>query len=1002
MSEIVLNAVLHLFALIASARGEEARKACHASVETYLRQQVRIGSVEQYLGLFDEFYDLALSHDEKERKQAAWGICDHLRGKLPRQEQFVALAAVLSITAKSGAEPGIATIDGIIAAALDIDRKDFDALRLLILHPEDHTLLDERFLALDNGGLPPETAARRLSAPGFGAQWTLTRIQETGTLVLMPTGQGHLTINGQLAAQGKLHVLPPGFVLRDSAGTGIYASQIEAALSDEIPGQRLVFEGRGLNFRFPGSDSGLHEFSFQEGSGRLVGVMGGSGTGKSTLLSILSGTLPPDAGQVLINGRDLYAESDALDGVIGLVPQDDLLFDDLTVRQNLTLSARLCLADLPREALDRRVEDTLRDLGQLEVADLKVGSPLDKTISGGQRKRLNIALELIREPAVLFADEPTSGLSSADSFNVMSLLKQQALGGRLVIVVIHQPSSDIFKLFDSLWILDKGGRPVFEGNPLEAVSFFRSAIHAAGGGEGFCPTCGNVNPEQIFDIIEMRRVDEGGYFTSERLISPEDWHRRFLELHRSMARPESEAPPESVPAGLRRPGLAGQFAIFLERNLLARLANRQYVALNLLEAPFIALLLGLLCRRSSGEVYAFHDNMNIAVFFFMSVVVALFLGLSVSAEEIVRDRKILRREAFLNLSWASYVNAKTAYLAGLTAMQTLAFTLVAQAVLQVPDMTLATWAVLFSCGTCSCLLGLNVSSGMRSAVAVYILIPLLLIPQMLLGGSVIAMDELVARDSGDLNVPWYANIMPSRWGYETLLVRQYAGNRWMQGLFEDDCAIRQADWELDYRIQELKSLADFLFLPDRPDNFEARAERHLRVLAHEVSALESETGVVSGLVAEDFSLVGFDREASNSLQAFLKVIAKQVRTARTEAYTRTSALEEQRLAGLGEDGLEQLRQGHTNRSVELAARNSMSLESIRISGDRLVQLTDLVCAPAHSRWGMAHFGAGSKNLWGRVVPTEVYNLGFLWLLTLALYLSLYLRLPERLLKLGRR
>lgn len=995
MSEIILNAVLHLFALIASARGEDAREECHDSVAAYLRRQVHSGPVDQYLGLYDEFYDLALMHDDNGRKQAAWGICEQLRGKLPREEQYVALAAVLSITARSGTEPGIATLDGIIAAALDIDRTDFDALRLLILHPGDHGLLDDRFLVLDDGGLPTDLPPRRLRVPGFDAGWTATRIHDTGALVLMPAEDGHLTINGQLAEAGKLHVLPSGVVLRDATGMAIYASQIEAALSDEPPGKHLTFEGRGLDFRFPGSDNGLHSFSFSEGSGRLIGVMGGSGTGKSTLLSILSGTLAPDEGQVLINGHDLYAEPEALDGVIGLVPQDDLLFDDLTVRQNLSYSARLCLADLADEQIEERVDATLHNLGQAEVAELKVGSPLDKTISGGQRKRLNIALELIREPAVLFADEPTSGLSSTDSYNVMSLLKQQALAGKLVIVVIHQPSSDIFKLFDSLWILDKGGRPVFEGNPMEAVATFRSAIHAAGGGEGFCPACGNVNPEQIFDIIEMRRVDEGGRFTDERLVSPQEWHERHLKRKEKAPTPAPE-PPHGVPGGLDRPGLLGQFSIFFSRNLLSRLSNRQYVALNLLEAPFIALLLGLLCRRSAGADYAFADNMNIAVFFFMSVVVALFLGLSVSAEEIVRDRRILKREAFLNLSWASYVNAKTAYLAGLTALQTLAFTLVAQAVLQVPDMTLATWAVLLSCGVCSCLLGLNVSSAMRSAVAVYILIPLLLIPQMLLGGSVIPMHELVSRDSGTLDVPWYANAMPSRWGYEALLTHQYAANRYMQPRFADECAVRQADWELDYRLQELKSLSDFLFLPDRPEDFETRAQRNLTVLAAETRALEAESGLQSGLADEDFTRTGFDRDERKQLRAFLRDVGRSIRASRSEAYDRLTAMDERLEKSLGPEGLENLRRAHTNRSVELAVRNALSLESVRVSGDRLVQLTDLVCAPARSEWGAAPFGAGVKRVAGRAVPTMVYNLGVIWLLALILYLSLYMRLPERL------
>ncbi len=118
--------------------------------------------------------------------------------------------------------------------------------------------------------------------------------------------------------------------------------------------------------------------------------------------------------------------------------------------------------------------DLLNSIGLYEAKDLKVGSPLEKTISGGQRKRLNIALELIREPSVLFVDEPTSGLSSRDSENIMDLLKELALKGKVIFVVIHQPSSDIFKMFDKLLILDLGGRPIYYGNPVDGVLYFKS------------------------------------------------------------------------------------------------------------------------------------------------------------------------------------------------------------------------------------------------------------------------------------------------------------------------------------------------------------------------------------------------------------------------------------------------------------------------------------------------------------------------------------------------
>jgi ABC-type multidrug transport system ATPase subunit len=161
------------------------------------------------------------------------------------------------------------------------------------------------------------------------------------------------------------------------------------------------------------------------------------------------------------------------------------------------------------------------------------GIPLNKKISGGQRKRLNIALELIREPAVLFLDEPTSGLSSRDSENILDLLKELTFKGKLVFVVIHQPSSDdIFKMFDRLLILDTGGYLIYNGNPMDSIMYFKSKVQAADWNESECPTCGNVNPEQIFNIVETNVLDEFGQLTHTRKISPKEWSEHFREQYR--------------------------------------------------------------------------------------------------------------------------------------------------------------------------------------------------------------------------------------------------------------------------------------------------------------------------------------------------------------------------------------------------------------------------------------------------------------------------------------
>ena len=173
------------------------------------------------------------------------------------------------------------------------------------------------------------------------------------------------------------------------------------------------------------------------------------------------------------------------------------------------------------------------DLDLYEIRDLKVGSPLDKVISGGQRKRINIALELIREPSILFVDEPTSGLSSVDSEVVMNLLKEQTYKGKLVIINIHQPSSDLYKLFDKVIILDKGGYQIYYGNPNAAIVYFKTLSRHANADEDQCSKCGNINTDQVLQIVEAKIVNEHGKLTQTRKVSPEEWYCPVSEVYRT-------------------------------------------------------------------------------------------------------------------------------------------------------------------------------------------------------------------------------------------------------------------------------------------------------------------------------------------------------------------------------------------------------------------------------------------------------------------------------------
>ncbi|MBN1939321.1 MAG: ATP-binding cassette domain-containing protein, partial [Candidatus Aminicenantes bacterium] len=700
IAEPVLNGLLHLFALIASRLQGPDREAARRRTLDYLNNHVGLSDAGVYLGLFEDLVELHENDGEAALLRSAGEISGALQSLLQGAEKYAAVVHVLDLAAVSTERGLPRRIAGALGRKLGLEETAFERIAAFSADPckAAQSAPDVRILPIGEGG-------GRIAA---------LRLEGEHLFLVASVGDEPLRLESRPLEKGSCQTLHPGQVIRDRRGNELYFSGIAALFRDgKDEGPVLDFRGENLEYRFPRSENGIRDFSFAERDGRLVGIMGGSGSGKSTLLGLLNGMIRPDSGRVLLNGRDIHADREAGEGVIGYIPQDDLLFEDLTVFDNLYFAARLCLAHLADGEIRRRVRSLLDELGQAETSGLKVGSPLQKTISGGQRKRLNIALELVREPTVLFVDEPTSGLSSADSETVMSLLREQAARGKLVFVVIHQPSSKIFRMFDALWILDQGGWPIFSGSPLEAVSYFRRHGNLPETWESICPGCGGVNPEQIFEIVEARTVDGTGRLTRKRRIPSEKWHERFREHSAGRGNAAAAPGPSGLPPparSLNRPGLLGQLDVFFRRDVRARLANRSYLLVTFLEPLVLGLLTGLISRGAFGGTYSFHDNNNLHAFFFMSVIVAVFLGLSVSAEEICRDGRILKRERFLRLSWGSYINSKALYLALVSAVQMLLFAVTANAVVELPGMLLPCWVALFLCAFCSNILGLNISA----------------------------------------------------------------------------------------------------------------------------------------------------------------------------------------------------------------------------------------------------------------------------------------------------
>ena len=1024
MNEVTLNALINLFALF-SAISKSKKEEAIRNFSLYLHQHFGISENNDYLQLFEELLDLygidgapAFPVDLVEQ---AYKISTNIRSWLRKDEQVMVLIRFLELV-KSGNQSKAKLLFETLANVFEISQAEVDKFVAFIYYPTTNQINTPDFLLIDSNDTPLQNKYRHIYEKNIDGELLFLRCSLIGNYLFIFHGSEYLTIDGNPVIPGRFYAFREGSIIRGPRISPVYFTDIAAGFVDKDLSPSFVFSGEEIEFKFKNSNNGLHRFSFAEKSGQLIAIMGASGVGKSTLLNILNGNIRLQNGNVKINHVDIYDQKQLIEGLIGYVPQDDLLFEDLTVWENLYFSASLCFDQLPRSVLLEKVERVLHELELYSLKDLKVGSPLNKIISGGQRKRLNAALELIREPAILFIDEPTSGLSSTDSEKVMLLLKQQARKGKLIILNIHQPSSAIFKLFDKLWVIDWGGRPIFTGNPLDAIIYFKTEVNHVNAQTAECVTCGNVNPEQVLEIVETKKIDHSGNFLPERRFTPEYWYDLYRknEQERSMgsrfqvpgsrtgadqekvqtSNPEPGTlnlkpgtlnfePGTLPPRDSKKPGWSKQFKIFFERNLRTKITDHPYLFINVFITPVLAVIVAYFTHYSEGDRYIFFENKSFISYLFMSVVVVLFIGMSVSAEEIIKDRKILARESFLNLSRFSYLNSKVLFLVLLSAFQTFSFVLIANLILEIHGMTLAYWLILFSLSVFANLLGLNISSAFDSVVAIYILIPLLLIPQILLSGVIVKFDDLQDKNASKDAVPAAGEIMASRWAFEALAVEQFKDNSYMSRFFEVEKEMAQARFRSEILTTELIGQLDLVQGWTRLNKPEFENSQKLQVIKNEIEKLDDEKVLPEFQFSE--SLV--PGKLNDNIAELAKKHLHQLKDFYNNLYQKSKTKKDQLINQVnnekGDQFLYDQKMKFHNKSLEVLVLNSETDQFYRQTPFGYMQKIAPVYKYPDFTNGRAHFLASQKNLFGYTVDTFVFNVGIIWLMSAFFYMALY-------------
>ena len=410
-----------------------------------------------------------------------------------------------------------------------------------------------------------------------------------------------------------------------------------------VGGGDVRFAASGLIVHAPNGALLLDDVDLAIAKNGFLAILGPSGAGKSTLLNALTGVRPADAGTISYEGRSFYQEYESLRRKLGIVPQDDVLYVQLKVRQALMYAAELRFPpEVSKEEKRQRVTQVMAELGLTERADLPI-----KNLSGGQRKRVSIALELLTKPSLLFLDEPTSGLDPGFERNVMHLLRSLADGGRTVVVVTHSVAS--LDMCDAVLFMAPGGRPAFFGPPDAALAFF-----------------GQDDYQGIFQVLsDSQGVDWPAKFATS------DERRRFLPLVPGSATADV-LPPPATPTPKRTQSLFRQFATLTARHLSVLRSDRATLLLLASQAVFLGLLQlvvlprGQLAPPTSGSLRIFSEAPEILL---NPVEIATALGLANAVTVLVKERAIFRRERTVGLSIPAYLASKVVVLSTIAILQ---------------------------------------------------------------------------------------------------------------------------------------------------------------------------------------------------------------------------------------------------------------------------------------------------------------------------------------------
>jgi ABC transport system ATP-binding/permease protein len=1003
MKEEATKSLMELFAIAASLTERSLSYRSRSIVESYAKSQLPSQEKADYLLHYAHFLKYYLESSENTAQSIisrTHELCFELNNEIASKERMVVLLHLLDIMVidKKFSNEEEKLIEAVMEEFKISDSDVQELMKLVFMKPGESVpppnfVFVEDINDLNNDDLEGSWIEKHkprqnensqiLGRAGFKNGLYFYYLSGIHAFAFRLSGSDDIQLNGREVQPGRFYLMDTEDRLSGSVIHSILFSSLLVAVQPSDSRSKISLACRKLSYSYTKNEKQIKSFSVFAEAGKMICIIGEKNSGKSTLIQILSGDLKDYHGSITLNGYELKLDWFKLRNIIGHVPKKDIIINELSVYDNFYFNAKLCFSTLPeveiREKLDHLIE-------LLDLQDLKDVVVQNMRLTSFVRKKVNIGLELLKDPQFLVLDEPLASLSSSEAESIARLLKNLAMSGKLVIASVNHTSPRAFRLFNEVWVLDDFGYIIYTGATSEALNYFNAENPTSAIAENECENCGMYDPEKIFENIRSRKIDEKGHFITERKKTALEWHNIYKEkIEKKMRFKETR---KVLPQFLfLNPNLGYQNYIYSIRYLKMWTNNLPKLALNLLLPTFVALILGYITHYDHDSVYLFSQNLNIPLYFFLSAVAMFGIGLITSSGEFIKYRDRISREEVITLTRMGSLNVRVFFLLTLVGIQSLLFASVGNLILQLKEMTIISWLVLFSVAGFGVLLGLLLSATFYSRITVYALIPVLIIPEILFGGMAIDFSHLPNPIRNEKYVPMTAEFMVTRWGFEALMVNQFKNNPYERNYYDIDQNLTHNQIYADIIIPSLQAkILDGIEQMHKRNNADSM-QLQLLLIKNEMQKLDSSEIFPFEYLA-DLTPKRFTQNIAEEAMSYLTFVRNKFYERISQLQVRRASVDEALLKRYGQKGIEKMKMNFLNESVSAIVKKLDSEVAIKEVIDGYVPQKFPVYVFPDASSGRAHLFAPFKKLNGQYINTEWFNLLAIWILTFIVYVIL--------------